>query len=111
MHLAELALANRTEDAEFLEREYAGHRRRARHRLDRAGAMGLPARITKLSRPTSSSARVAGSTTRAKCMKTPASISKTRQHQPHAARNWLKALRHLMAHCVAAGLIAEHKIR
>ena len=29
--------------------------------------------------------------------------------QPHAARNWLKALRHLMAHCVAAGLIAEHK--
>ena len=29
--------------------------------------------------------------------------------QPHAARNWLKALRHLMAHCVATGQIAEHK--
>ena len=27
--------------------------------------------------------------------------------QPHAARNWLKALRHLMAHCIATGLIAE----
>jgi hypothetical protein len=32
--------------------------------------------------------------------------------QPHAARNWLKALRHLMAHCVATDMIEDrHAIR
>ena len=63
MHLAELALADRTEDPEFLQREYAVDRSRATHRL-------TVARITKLSRPIRSSVRDSGSTTCAKCMNT-----------------------------------------